>query len=356
MRQHSTGPTVSGVAAVQQPPLFERLLIAAPAQAATATTAAPPKRPAAGLTVQHGANPRAVDVASLIVSTAAPQRPVATVASTGSSATLSATSALTVIGREVSIGSAGERDQRSGPLSPTQLHPFAESPLSPLPAVSPAAAAAAAVAATAATMAAGALTASAAHLGQTPMAALSAFMPLPSPLWGPDDLLALGEASPRTPRRSLVYTPTPSSGMVTMTSVATPLRTPTSNCTPSRQLLSPSTPRTPWATALGMGASSPATAPACCSHRIASVSQTVPRIFGAAEGRAASCTDRRLSAVWAAAGLSGTTRTRLAEWHHLYFEEVGREPSDPNQFRSFVVNRGGQLPWSIARRCLTPPC
>merc|ERR1719215_2580802 len=99
-----------------------------------------------------------------MVSAAAPQRPVATVLSTGSSATVCAASGMTVVAREVSVCSAGEQDQQPGVLSPTQLRPFADSPLSPLPAASPAAAVAAAAAAataaaTATAISAGPLTA-----------------------------------------------------------------------------------------------------------------------------------------------------------------------------------------------------
>lgn len=160
---------------------------------------------------------------------------------------------------------------------------------------------------------------------QKPVAAC-AHTALPIPLWDVSDLLALGEVSPRTPRRSLVYSPTPSSGMVTMTSVATPLRSPTSNCTPSRQLTSPVTPRTPW----GGGLLSPTA------------------LGQSAQAAAVS----RLTNM--AAGLSAT-QARVAEWHKLYMDEVGRQPADANQFRAFVLNRGGNLPYCVARR-VVPSC
>jgi len=46
-------------------------------------------------------------------------------------------------------------------------------------------------------------------------------------------------------------------------------------------------------------------------------------------------------------------RTRSpAEWHQLYLQEVGRAPANADQFRAFVVHRGGDLPYVVARRAL----
>jgi len=114
-----------------------------------------------------------------------------------------------------------------------------------------------------------------------------------------------------TPRKSLVYSQTPSSGTVTISSVATPLRSP-SSCSPTKH-----------ATSL-------------MSEGQASV------VIGVAPASSSPATRRRRS--------SPPEGANSAEsWHRLYLREVGRHPATAEQLRAFVVHRGGHLPWVVAR-------
>eukprot|EP00441_Pelagodinium_beii_P044718 CAMPEP_0197622954 /NCGR_PEP_ID=MMETSP1338-20131121/3058_1 /TAXON_ID=43686 ORGANISM="Pelagodinium beii, Strain RCC1491" /NCGR_SAMPLE_ID=MMETSP1338 /ASSEMBLY_ACC=CAM_ASM_000754 /LENGTH=677 /DNA_ID=CAMNT_0043192759 /DNA_START=50 /DNA_END=2083 /DNA_ORIENTATION=+ len=118
-----------------------------------------------------------------------------------------------------------------------------------------------------------------------------------------------------TPRKSLVYSQTPSSGTVTISSVATPLRSPSSCCSPAKLLTS--------MVSDGQGSVVIGAAPT------ASVSSPAAR--------------RRRS--------SPPEGSRTAEtWHQLYLREVGRNPATAEQLRAFVLHRGGHLPWVVARR------
>lgn len=143
--------------------------------------------------------------------------------------------------------------------------------------------------------------------------------------------LSLIENSPGTTRRSLVYTPTASStkSFLTITSVATPLRTPTSaaNMSPSR-ILAMMSPRTPWSAARSSNAGRSPLASAGSPTR-----SPIRR-------RSSRC------------GRRSSAGQRAMEWRQLYLEEVGRLPANANQFRAFVLNRGGELPYCVARRAL----
>lgn len=39
-------------------------------------------------------------------------------------------------------------------------------------------------------------------------------------------------------------------------------------------------------------------------------------------------------------------------WHRQYVLEVGRQPTTVDQFRAFVLHRGGDVPYCVARRIL----
>lgn len=135
-----------------------------------------------------------------------------------------------------------------------------------------------------------------------------------------------GDLSPGTPRRSLVYTSTTSSGMLTITSVATPLRTPVSVMSPSRM----HSPTKGWSFVVR-------------SPRAADASQRSPtRQQRLSAGTVSLCT------------LNGLAAGQVVDWHMLYLREVGRHPVSADQFRAFVLNRGGHLPYCVARRVVTP--
>jgi len=215
-----------------------------------------------------------------------------------------------------------------------------------------------------------------------------------------------GDCSPGTPRRSLVYTPTPSSGMLTITSVATPLRTPTSVGTPytieRTTFASPRRPRslspiTPHAS-LGGGGRSPtygrrvsweayvqqaSQRPSGGGSPLAGATGFGRRSSGgrsrASSGSPSPPPPRRVPAAPAPAGggsgrfafpdanacpswgsIDPTRSTSsgpdanwsVLEWHRQYLEEVGRQPTSADQFRAFVINRGGELPYCVARRAV----
>lgn len=130
-----------------------------------------------------------------------------------------------------------------------------------------------------------------------------------------------------TPRKSLVYSATPSSGgTLTISSVATPLRSPSSCCSPSRAQMSPHGFRS---TLLSTG-------------RRSSVV-----VAGVASGSSPGAERRRRSSP------PECSPSRLAErWHQMYVREVGRMPTTAEQLRAFVIHRGGDLPWCVARRII----
>lgn len=146
---------------------------------------------------------------------------------------------------------------------------------------------------------------------------------VPTPLWR-NTWDSSPHGSGGTPRKSLVYSATPSSGTVTISSVATPLRSPSSCCSPSRMQMSPHGFRT---TLLSTG-------------RRPSVV-----VAAAALGSSPGAERRRRS--------SPPECSRLAErWHQMYVREVGRMPTTAEQLRAFVIHRGGDLPWCVARRII----
>lgn len=109
-----------------------------------------------------------------------------------------------------------------------------------------------------------------------------------------------GPLSPGTPRRSLVYTPGSSNSLVSISSVATPLR-------------SPAGPQSP-------------------------TSRTV----------------KATSSSWVAGPRSSNGHETRIGPLELYMQQVGRLPCNPDQLRAFVLNRGGQISYSLAKR-LVPP-
>lgn len=146
---------------------------------------------------------------------------------------------------------------------------------------------------------------------------------VPTPLWR-NTWDSSPHGSGGTPRKSLVYSATPSSGTVTISSVATPLRSPSSCCSPSRMQMSPHGFRS---TLLSTG-------------RRPSVV-----VAAAASGSSPGAERRRRS--------SPPECSRLAErWHQMYVREVGRMPTTAEQLRAFVIHRGGDLPWCVARRII----
>jgi len=200
--------------------------------------------------------------------------------------------------------------------------------------------------------------------------------------------LSMLENSPSSPCQSLDYTPTASSlkSLLTISSVATPLRTPASsiaNMSPSR-ISAVMSPRTPWSQArhsiagrLSIAGRSPlAGSPSLGGCSPTRPSPTRPSLGGCSPTRGhcsppgvpprsptrGPCSPsrssprkslprsppRRKSGPRASNGWA-----RAMEWQQLYLQEVGRLPDNANQFRAFVLNRGGELPWSVARRALT---
>lgn len=117
-----------------------------------------------------------------------------------------------------------------------------------------------------------------------------------------------------TPRKSLVYSTTPSSALITISSVATPLRSPGSISSPTKSHVSP--------TAAFRGA---LRHPQALVARISSPTSRQRRRSTPPEGS-------------------------VIEWPELYIREVGRAPATAEQLRAFVINRGGQLPWCVARQ------
>lgn len=117
-----------------------------------------------------------------------------------------------------------------------------------------------------------------------------------------------------TPRKSLVYSTTPSSALITISSVATPLRSPGSVSSPTKFHVSP--------TAAFRGALQH---PQALVARISSPTSRQRRRSTPPEGS-------------------------VIEWPELYIREVGRAPATAEQLRAFVINRGGQLPWCVARQ------
>ncbi|CAE8639875.1 unnamed protein product [Polarella glacialis] len=130
------------------------------------------------------------------------------------------------------------------------------------------------------------------------------------------------ERNSGTARKSLVYSSTPDSGILTISSVASPLKSPSSCCSPSRMLASPRVYR-----------SSPV--------RISASGRPSLQSASPAGGRSPPSGRRRRST---------PPENHLSAWQQLYFNEVGRHPGTAEQFRAFVLHRGGQLPWCIARR------
>jgi len=222
--------------------------------------------------------------------------------------------------------------------------------------------------------------------------------------WPSEEAADLG-----SPRRSLVYSRTNSGGspsMRTISSVATPLRTPVgtphwrggsdvalpqssrpslgsprrsrrsvtsprhcrgsltppSDMTPpghSRGSLTPpggsgEDPMSP-ARALSVGAGS-----ALFFSAAAASAPPAPRSSGQSAIRAASASAS--VAPWGRSGgaalapgrasLVSKASRAAAEWHELYLTEVGRLPANADQLRAFVVHRGGNLPYYVARRAL----
>lgn len=214
---------------------------------------------------------------------------------------------------------------------------------------------------------------------------------------------ALSDESPAiSPRMLLVYSPTNTMGSRgTFSSIASPLRTPLC-MSPARScilksltlgLLSPRSPPEVSATAVavavcsrrsGGSSGSGGTGGTCdwfpqladTATVAAAVTPEPSRIgsscrsfsaSGLLSGSYAGASAQRLGLdvlggsglsprVPRAGSLGGARRSggaaQATQWRQLYLDEVGQLPDNANQFRAFVINRGGDIPYCLARRAL----